>query len=337
MDNSKRNVHNSGPLGMLMKTGQVKKVDEPEDAEVATQTLEASVKTGSSYFKTQAGLEFSENELVYVDPKECEPWKYANRQEDEMGNLDELIESIKINKQLQPALVRKHPNPHDGIEYEIIFGRRRHLACLTLGIPFLVIRKSLSNIQEAVASQDAENKFRNDISHYSNAVLYKRLLQDEVFTTEKELAEKLRMPTSSFNDLMAFTKIPQDVVKKIPDIHKLSKIFAVKLVSLLNKSKKHYAKIVELAPQIGKSITSPVRLQRAIDSEFDKKTARKSNKSKLYKSQNGKKLFTLKYDQRGAPSIVMNKETVSCFDIDSLCDSIKALLDKELLETGYPD
>ncbi len=143
------------------------------------------------------------------------------------------------------------------------------------------------------------------------------------------------MPASSFTELMAFTKIPAEIVEKIPDIHNLSKNFALKLASLTNKSKKHYEKVLDLAPQIGKSITSPVRLQRLIDNEFDKFQKEKSTKSKLYKSKNGKKLFTLKYDQRSAPNIVVNKEVISSIDIDSLCDSIKQILDDQLFASGY--
>ncbi|HEO1499423.1 TPA: ParB/RepB/Spo0J family partition protein, partial [Legionella pneumophila] len=252
MDNSKRNVHNSGPLGMLMKSGQVKKIETAEEEVV----LKQAAPKAPSYFKTQSGIEFAEQELIYVNPEECEPWKYANRQEGELGDIDGLIDSIKSNKQLQPALVRNHPNPHGKIKYEVIFGRRRHIACMRLGIPFLVIRKDIPNVQDAIASQDAENKLRNDVSNYSNAMLYKRLLSDNVFKTEKELSEKLRISYSTFNELMAYSKIPEDIVDAIPDVHTLSKQLAVTIVQLLNKSKSNYDKMLSIANQLGKTITS---------------------------------------------------------------------------------
>ena len=213
MDNSKKNVHSSGPLGMLVKTGQIKKIDssiESDRGNLQHVGLDRLKTSTSSYFRTQSGIEFKENELVLIDPNECESWEYANRSEDEMGNMDELIKSIQENHQLQPALVRSHPNPHDGVKYQIIFGRRRHVACLSLGIPFLVIKKDSLTKQEAIACQDAENKFRKNVSNYSNAKLYKKLLEDQTFKTEKELAEKLGISSSSLNDLMSFTKIPPD-------------------------------------------------------------------------------------------------------------------------------
>lgn len=335
MDNSKRNVHNSGPLGMLMKNGQIKKLDNTDQAtEEDTVVLN---KAAPSYFKTQSGIEFTEHELIFIDPKECEPWKYANRQDDELGNIDELIESIKSHKQLQPALVRKHPTPHDGIKYEIIFGRRRHIACLKLGIPFLVILKDIPNVQDAIASQDAENKLRNDVSNYSNAILYKRLLNDGVFKMEKDLAEKLRLSPSTLNDLMTYAKIPDDIVKRIPNIHALSKSIALKIVQLLNKSSKNHAKLIAIAPELGKSITSPAKLESAIEKPIAKKSKQQSGTTKQYKNKNGKKLFTFKIDHRGAPCIVLNKEIVNTINLDAMCEKFKNDLEVELNQSGAPD
>ena len=330
MDNSKRNVHNSGPLGMLMKSGQVKKIEAAEEGFALKQ---ATPKT-PSYFKTQSGIEFAEQELIYVNPDECEPWKYANRHESELGDIDGLIESIKSNKQLQPALVRNHPEPHGKIKYEVIFGRRRHIACTRLGIPFLVIKKNIPNVQDAIASQDAENKLRNDVSNYSNAILYKRLLLDNVFNTEKELAERLRISYSSFNDLMAYSKIHEDIVNTIPDIHGLSKQLAVKIVQLLNKSKDNYNKMLSIANQLGKTITSQAKLEKIFDPKIETQT---ESNSKAYTSLRGKKLFIFKEDRRGLPSIVLNKEIASIVNVEDMCEHVSSYLEKILEQSGYPD
>lgn len=336
MDNKGRNIHNSGPLGMLMKSGQVKKL---EEAPVTVESDKNNTKKNPpSYFKTPSGIEFTEHELLYVDPKECEPWKYANRQEDELGDIEGLIDSIKLNKQLQPALIRKHPTPHDNIKYEVIFGRRRHIACLKLGIPFLAIIKDIPNVQEAIASQHAENKFRNDVSNYSNAMLYKKLLEDGVFNSEKALAVKLNISTSSLNDLMAFVKIPQEIIDSIPDIHSLSKSFALKILSLANKSKTNHKKLVELAPQIGTSISSPARLEKLVASmQLKSSMQNKPNNCKQFKSDNGKKLFTFKLDQRGIPSISFHKDIVENLNFEELCDSFKLLIEEQYSKSGYPD
>lgn len=335
MDNSKRNVHNSGPLGMLMKSGQVKKIETAEEEVV----LKQAAPKAPSYFKTQSGIEFAEQELIYVNPEECEPWKYANRQEGELGDIDGLIDSIKSNKQLQPALVRNHPNPHGKIKYEVIFGRRRHIACMRLGIPFLVIRKDIPSVQDAIASQDAENKLRNDVSNYSNAMLYKRLLSDNVFKTEKELSEKLRISYSTFNELMAYSKIPEDIVGAIPDVHTLSKQLAVTIVQLLNKSKSNYDKMLSIANQLGKTITSQAKLEKIFEEKtlLQKNETKTTSNAKSYISINGKKLFTFKSDYRGLPSIVLNKEIASFVNVEDMCKHVSNYLEQIVAESEYSD
>jgi ParB family chromosome partitioning protein len=338
MDNSKRNIHNSGPLGMLMKNGQIKKIEITEEVQSEANNYVNHKSTGS-YFKTQSGIEFSEQELIYVNPEECEPWKYANRQEGELGDIEGLIDSIKAHKQLQPALIRHHPAPHGNIKYEVIFGRRRHIACLKLGIPFLAIRKEIPNVQDAIASQDAENKLRNDVSNYSNALLYQRLLADNVFKTEKELADKLRFSTSTLNDLMAYAKIPEDIVKEIPNIHSLSKQLAVKLVQLLNKSKDNHSKILKIAGQIGKTITSQARLEKLFEVEQkpSKKSTNTLQSAVSYTSPAGKKLFTFKSDYRGLPSIVLNKEIAELVNFEDMCHHFSTYLEKLLSQSEYSD
>ena len=337
MDNSKRNIHNSGPLGMLMKTGQIKKIQAIEEQNDSTQQV--IPRSAGSYFKTQSGIEFSEQELIYVNPEECEPWKYANRQESELGDIEGLIDSIKANKQLQPALIRNHPTPHDNIKYEVIFGRRRHIACTQLGIPFLAIRKDIPNIQDAIASQDAENKLRNDVSSYSNAMLYKRLLLDNVFKTEKELADKLRLSSSTFNDLMAYSKIPKNIVDAIPNIHGLSKQIAVKIVQLLNQSTDNHEKVLKIAGQLGKTITSQAKLEKIFekDSMTPSKSIAKQSAAKAYVTANGKKLFTFKSDYRGLPSIVLHKDIAGFINYDDMCQHFSNYLENQVCESEYSD
>jgi ParB family chromosome partitioning protein len=337
MNNSKKNVHSSGPLGMLVKTGQIKKVDSHEEAEGSLQhTGLDRLTTSTSYFRTQAGVEFKENELVSIDPKECEPWEYANRSHDEMGDIDELIKSLQDNNQLQPALVMSHPNPHDGIKYQIIFGRRRHAACLKLGIPFLVIRKDSLTIQEAISCQDAENKFRKNVSNYSNAVLYKKLLVNKEFKTEKELAEKLRISTSSLNDLMSFTRIPSDIIELIPEIHNLSVYMATKIVRLIHDDKNALPKLIQIASQLGVSITTPAKLDKALVSNVKQISTLQVNKRVVH-SRTGKPLFTFKIDHKGNPAFLFPKSLANQIDFELLCEKLQSCMEDEDVESGRPD
>lgn len=332
MDHNKRNVHNSGPLGMLVKTGQIKKIDLFEDDELYLGNLRhvglESLKSAGSYFKTESGIQFKENELVFIDPKLCEPWEYANRSNDEMGDLGALMRSIQENTQLQPAFIRLHPNPHDNIKYQVIFGRRRHAACLQLKAPFLVIKKDSLSLQEAIACQDAENKFRKDISNYSNALLYKKLLDEKVFKSKKELAEKLRISPASVNDLLTYAKLPKKIVDRIPKIHELSIYMSIKINRLLIDYPHTLNRLISLAPEIGKTIKTPSKLETAV---MDKKrTINVLHGTRAIQDETGVKLFSFRIDHKGIPSIVFHKELLDFVDFDLVCDEVKNIVKKQL-------
>jgi len=327
MNNDKRNVHRSGALGMLLQSGQIKNIDEEELKE--TNITAKKEKISSEKFVTDTGLVFTEDELFYIDPEHCESWKYANRLPTELGDIDELIKSIKEQGQLQPALVRSHPNSHGNVKFEIIFGRRRHIACMHLNRPLLVIKKDFDDLKEAVAYQDAENKQRKNISNYSNSSLYKRLLEDKVFLSEKELAEKLGFSPSTFSNLMSFSKIPVPIISVIPDIHNLPISMAAKILSLLNASKSNYQRLVSIAPQIGNSITTPAKLEKMMEPEV-LLNERINDKAKVIKSKNGKKLFTFKTDYKGTPCVLIDREIANSLSMDNLCEHLKVYLEQEI-------
>lgn len=337
MDNSKRNVHNSGPLGMLVKTGQIKKIDlteEPNQINLQHVGLDG-LKSPGSYFKTQAGIQFNEDELVFLDPKECEPWEYANRSDDEMGDMDELIKSIRENSQLQPALVRTHPSPHDGIKYQIIFGRRRYIASLKLGFKLLVIKKDSLSLQDAISCQNAENKYRQDVSNYSNAVLYKKLLVNKAFKTEKELAEKMGLSSSSLSDLMSYTKIPKEILDKISNIHQLSIYMAIKITRLLSTHDDAFNKLIQIAPEIGKKINTPAKLELFIKSKNDQDLD-VPRRTQTIQSTKGKKLFTFKIDHKGSPIVIIQKDVFDEINFDQLCEQLKKAIEN-CIEYRSPD
>ncbi len=322
MNNKKKNVHTSGPLGMLVQRGQVRKVDYDEPVDLKSKPKK---ETKNPYFKTEDGIKFNEKELVFVEPADCTPWEYANRLSDEMGDLEELIKSIKENGQLQPALVkiRDIQISETQPKYEIVFGRRRHLACLKLGIPFLVIKKESLNVQDAIAYQDAENKLRKDVSNYSNALLYKKLIEDKIFPSQKELAEKLMISPVTLNELMAYSRIPNEVVSRIQNVHSLSVSMTLKILELFNKSSSYREALLLVAPEIGKTIKSTVKLEKAVKQATPDGEQKTFDKAIFIKDEDGQKLFTFKLDQRGSPCITINKQVFCLIDHEELCNHLK--------------
>lgn len=319
---NKKNVHTAGPIRKLLESGQIQRVDDEDNESsnpIENKTSSLGKKMGV-HFKTETGIKFSESELTFVNPNECTPWEYANRLDDEMGDMDGLIQSLKKDGQLQPALVRPLKNQNNGFKYEVIFGRRRLAACLKLNIPLMVIVKQIENIQDAIAFQDAENKLRNDVSNYSNAMLYKKLLDDNIFKSARALAEALGLTTSSLNDLMAFTRLSHDIMSLIPNLHDISIRLALQ-ISALDTSPINHNILIQLAPKIGKSITSASKLEQELLKKLYKESSPPSLKTLVYKSLSGKALFKLKPSPKGEHTIVFDK-ALKQLDYENLCKLI---------------
>lgn len=301
MANQGKSVQGTGALSRLLNSNDIAKIDD----EISQDESSFITNKNLPKYKTPSGIVFVENELFEVDPKECEPWKYANRLDNELGDIDELAQSIRENKQLQPALVRNHPSPHDGIKYEIIFGRRRYEACLKLGIKLIVIKKDISNTRDAILLQDAENKFRKNVSNYSNAILYKRLIQDRVFLHEADAAKRMGIPLQTFNDLMAFSKIPDEIINLIPSIHALSISMAKKIISLLNESNENHGQLIRYAKHIGESIKSPVALGKMLKNNGDIQKSQPT--ARFVETLDGRRLFKIDTNHRGKTRLVIDK------------------------------
>lgn len=313
-----KKVHQSGPLAHLLNSNQIKNHEEVKKA-ISTGAMPSSLE-----IETESGLKFKTNELLEINTDACQPWEYANRSDEELGDLEGLISSIKENGQLQPILVRHANNDKSSKKFEVIFGRRRYLACKELGIKVLAILKDIPKIEDAVLYQYDENKNRNDVSDYSNAVLYKKLLDNRCFTSAKELAAKLSISKGAFAELMTFTKLPKSIVSLIPDIHNV-KIYMAN--AIWDAIKTHGVEKVEFAaPLIGSKIKTPANLQAYIKSYFKDNETIKA-KTLLYKNKRtDETLFTVKANSKGILTLHLSKELSLRDNIGDKLEQVSELL-----------
>ena len=189
---------------------------------------------------------FTKNEnkafLIELPCSELSPWRYSDRPENEMGDLNDLADSIKQHGQQSAALVRKKEG-----QYELIFGHRRWRACKQLGINLLCRVVADLSDETAAALQTSENFDRQDISDYARALSFKRLLDNNVFESEAKLCVKLRISKTTINDILSYTRLPKDVLDNLTNIHKISRRTIVKLSVLLKdiNNKKYLDSLLE--------------------------------------------------------------------------------------------
>lgn len=96
-------------------------------------------------------------QTVRIDPPEVIVGWRARR---DLGDVDELGESIAADGQLQPGLVRRAP----GGKFELVAGERRLRACAAAGVPFEAKVLPAGDESTALWLQIVENTRRKDFS-----------------------------------------------------------------------------------------------------------------------------------------------------------------------------
>jgi ParB family chromosome partitioning protein len=174
-----------------------------------------------------------------VEPVDCRPWKFHNRDNVWMttDKCQDLISSIRKNGQKVPIFARKIENDPDGKHWEIIAGRRRWFSCNYLGIKVRV--KAIdSNDRDCAILMNLENKDRNDISEFEDAISYKQQLEANLFDNQEEMAIALDLKKSKLSKMLSASKITEhrEIMSLFSDVTllKINPIYA--LVLLIEKN-----------------------------------------------------------------------------------------------------
>ncbi len=149
----------------------------------------------------------------HLDPTTVIRSKWANRheqsfQDEEFKLLKEDIESAGGN--VQPIKVR--PAPDKPGHYEVIFGHRRHQACLELGFPVLAMIAGDVDDQQMFVEMDRENRQRKDLRPYEQGMMYGHALKEKMFPSAKKMAEALGVNLGSMGRTLALARLPDYVI-----------------------------------------------------------------------------------------------------------------------------
>lgn len=306
-----------------------------ENSMIAPPVEKNSISTASENHQRPTTKEL----LIEISPSNCKPWEFSDRNDAELGNIEELANSIQNAGQQEPALVRPIKNFHlssdPTIKYEIIFGNRRWRACKLAGKNLLAIVRELTD-QEAAIAQKEENENRQDISDFAKAIHYKRLIDLGVFSNENQLAIKLNIKRNSLHDLMSFNRIPKEIIEVIPNMYQISQRMAVKLAGLA-KNQENLDVLILLAPKISAGKIPSASLEKMVNEiKTGKKTEVTTKKSIPVVGKGGAEIFTIREDSNGAPCIVLHKASRQAINIDELKMLIKNYIDK-CIESSFSE
>jgi len=189
-----------------------------------------------------------------IDPTKCRPWEHHNRPDVWLtpDACASLIESIKKEGQQELGLVRE-VRGEQGVDYEIIFGMRRWYAASQIEGAKFRARVTDASDQECALLMHVENEESEDISEFEKALSFEELIRADVFQTQTQLADSLRVKKPYISKLLKAAKLfAVDEVRELlkPHTRELSVQKALEIQALL-EDKKTSDKIINKALELG--------------------------------------------------------------------------------------
>ncbi len=156
-----------------------------------------------------------------LDPRQVRPSRWANRHEASFsdGAFAELkAEIAAAGGNVQPVSVRPVLNgstpagaPPAAPAYELVFGHRRHRACLELGLPLQAMIIDLSD-RELFEAMERENRARKNLSAWEQGAMYRRALDEGLYPSQRKLSESLGVDVSLVSKSLSLARLPEAVV-----------------------------------------------------------------------------------------------------------------------------
>lgn len=157
--------------------------------------------------------------LRKLDPSVIRPSKWANRHEATFhsAEFEELkAEIAAAGGNVQPIKVRPIPVLNGSTSpaqatYEVIFGHRRHRACVELGMPVLAAIEDASDVS-LFEQMERENRGRKNLSAWEQGTMYRRALDDGLYGSLRRMAEGLGVDISLVSKSVSLARLPEAVV-----------------------------------------------------------------------------------------------------------------------------
>lgn len=157
--------------------------------------------------------------LKEIDPSRIVPSRWANRHassfadeefaalKDEIREAGGVVQPIKV----RPLKVLNGSTPADGPRYELVFGHRRHRACLELGLPVRAIVEELSD-QALFQQMERENRQRKNLSAWEQGCMYRQAIDAGLYPSLRRLAEAVDVDVSLVSKAVSLARLPEAVV-----------------------------------------------------------------------------------------------------------------------------
>jgi ParB family chromosome partitioning protein len=202
--------------------------------------------------------------VVDIDPALVESSFIEDRLSHDTGldeSFEELVESIRLNGQQVPILVRPHPEKQGF--YQTAYGHRRLRAAARVAKPVQAIVRDLTDVQ-LVLAQGKENTERRDLSFIERAFFARNLVergferglvQDALSLDKAEMTRFLQVAAA----------VPAPIVRAIGPAPKIGRPRWVRLAELLKSERARQAALNEITFDVFKAADSNSRFNRIFE------------------------------------------------------------------------
>lgn len=151
-----------------------------------------------------------------LDPARIIRSRYANRHELNFSGraFDAFCDEIaSAGGNVEPIKVRPVRSPD--ADYEVVYGHRRHAACLARGLPVLALIDNVSD-RDLFVEMERENRERRDLSPWEQGRSYQQALEMGLFPSNRKLAEAIGLDLTNVGKALALARLPPEVVDAFP-------------------------------------------------------------------------------------------------------------------------
>ncbi|MBC7361255.1 MAG: ParB/RepB/Spo0J family partition protein [Candidatus Aminicenantes bacterium] len=157
-----------------------------------------------------------------IDPNPRQP-------RSELGNIQELMDSIKTKGVLEPILVRAK-----GDRFEIIAGERRYVASKKLGLKEIPCIEMDVEDQEAMEISLIENLQRKDLDIFEEADGLKALISLYGYS-HQDIADKIGKARSTITEIISVSRIPLNLREKLRQAGITSRSTIIEIAKIENE------------------------------------------------------------------------------------------------------
>lgn len=147
----------------------------------------------------------------------------------ELGDIQELMDSIKAKGVLEPIIVRPK-----GEKFEIIAGERRFVASRNLGLKEIPCIEMVVGDQEAMEISLIENLQRKDLDIFEEADGLKALMSLYGYS-HQEVADKIGKARSTITEIISVSRIPLSLREKLKDAGITSRSTIIEIAKIENQ------------------------------------------------------------------------------------------------------